>query len=156
MERRANRVGVMLMSVGMVLMASQGWADIVCLKSGRILEGEILEEAVTYVRIKTEKTVYRIPRKLMMDPSDFEKLPLGRIVQRKDVVVFVAPWCHHCHRLEQFLKTNRIVYRRMDIETDRQAKQEFSVLKGKSLPVVLIDGQVIQGYHPEQILMVIR
>jgi glutaredoxin len=154
--KRMTGAALASLILGLVLETSQGWADIVCLKSGRVLEGEMLEEAETYIRIKTQETVYRIPRKLMMDSGDFEHVPLGRIVQRKDVVVFVASWCHHCHRLEQFLTTNRITYRRMDIERDQQAKQEFSVLKNKSLPVVLIEGEIIQGYHPERILAVIR
>lgn len=68
------------------------------------------------------------------------------------VEIFVTSWCPHCKELENFLDSEKIAYKRYDIERDAKGKQIHDSLGGGGVPVVRIGGkQVIQGFSPQAI-----
>lgn len=68
------------------------------------------------------------------------------------VEVFVTDWCPYCQRLEAFLKQNKVVYQRKNIEQSAEFRAEHEALGGGGIPVTRINGsQVIRGFRPEAI-----
>jgi mycoredoxin len=64
------------------------------------------------------------------------------------VVLYATDWCGYCKKTRQFFKDNNIDYVEFDIEKSAEGKQEYNQLKGKGIPLVVINGKVIRGYNP--------
>lgn len=68
------------------------------------------------------------------------------------VRLFVTPACPYCFTLKGFLKENNIEFEEIDVSKDEKAKEEMIKKSGKmEVPVVEIDGQIIQGFDKEKI-----
>ncbi len=76
--------------------------------------------------------------------------------QDKKVEVFVTTWCPFCQKLENFLKNNRIDYKRYDVEKDAEGSRLFSELGIEGVPVTRIDSTLIQGYDREGIMAALQ
>ncbi len=70
----------------------------------------------------------------------------------KQVDIYVTSWCGYCRKLENFLKSKRISYKRHDIEKSSSARQAHLKLGGGGIPVVKIGSDIIRGYSPDAIL----
>jgi len=70
----------------------------------------------------------------------------------KSVDVYVTSWCGYCRKLEGFLKSNRIPYKRHDIEKSSSARRAHLKLGGGGIPVTKVGSEVIRGYNPDAIL----
>jgi len=68
------------------------------------------------------------------------------------VVLYATSWCGYCEKTRELLKHSDIEYLEYDIESSAQGKQEFDKLGGKGIPLVLINGRVVEGYDPNAIL----
>ena len=68
------------------------------------------------------------------------------------VEVFVTSWCPYCKKLEEHLRTEKIDYRRYDIESDPDGARIFGSIGGSGVPVTRVYGKyLIPGYDPESI-----
>jgi glutaredoxin len=67
----------------------------------------------------------------------------------KDVVIYTTSWCGWCRKTRQWLDAKGVSYVNKDIEDDPDAGAEMRELTGgdSGIPVVVIDGEVIQGYN---------
>ena len=63
-----------------------------------------------------------------------------------NIEVYVTSWCPYCRRLETFLKSNSIPYKRFDIEGSRDARQRYLELGGGGIPIIKIGSDVIRGF----------
>ncbi|MDE1162597.1 MAG: glutaredoxin domain-containing protein [Acidobacteriaceae bacterium] len=68
-----------------------------------------------------------------------------------ELLVYSADWCRDCRVAKQFLDTNNIPYREIDIETTPGAADEVIAQTGKrGIPQFVIDGKWVQPYRPGQ------
>ncbi|HBG28482.1 MAG: hypothetical protein A2Y10_10720 [Planctomycetes bacterium GWF2_41_51] len=67
-------------------------------------------------------------------------------VQAK-IILYSAPWCGFCVKMEEYLKSNNIRFVKIDIDKVRSAKQEV-VTKSKQagIPVLDWNGEIIVGF----------
>lgn len=70
---------------------------------------------------------------------------------RGDVVIYTAPWCGWCRKALAWLDANGVDYENKNIEANPAYRDELVSKTGRaSIPVVEIDGQIVQGYSPGQ------
>jgi mycoredoxin len=65
-----------------------------------------------------------------------------------EVVLYATDWCGYCRKTREFFKENNIAYTEYDIEKSAEAKSNYDQLNGRGIPVVVINGKVIDGYNP--------
>lgn len=68
-----------------------------------------------------------------------------------DLVIYSAPWCGDCRRLERWLRTESLSFPKVDIESDPKAADRLERETGKrAIPFVLVNGKDwVPGYHKE-------
>lgn len=64
------------------------------------------------------------------------------------VVLYATEWCGYCKKTREFFKDNNIAFIEFDVEKSKEGKKEYNQLKGKGVPLVVINGKVIRGYNP--------
>jgi len=68
------------------------------------------------------------------------------------VVLYATSWCGYCTKARKLFKENDIEYFEYDVEKSDEGREQFKRLGGKGVPLILIDGEVLKGFDPEQIL----
>lgn len=78
----------------------------------------------------------------MPDPQELRGL---------DLVIYSAPWCSDCRRLDRWLEAQGLAFPVVDIEADPEAAERLERETGKrAIPFVLVNGRRwIPGYHRE-------
>jgi mycoredoxin len=69
-----------------------------------------------------------------------------------EVVLYATAWCGYCKKTRALLKKHGIAYTEYDIEKSAQGREEYDQLNGKGVPLLVINGKVVRGYDPNQIL----
>lgn len=70
---------------------------------------------------------------------------------RSHVVLYSATWCVNCQKTKALLDNQMVAYVVFDIDKSQQAHAEFKSLGCRRVPVVIINGIVVQGYDPQKI-----
>jgi len=66
-----------------------------------------------------------------------------------EITVFSTSWCGWCRKTIAWLDDQDIQYTNKDIEADTDHRDEIVRLSGgTSVPVVVIDGEVVRGFNP--------
>ena len=69
-----------------------------------------------------------------------------------EVVLFATSWCGYCAKTRKFLAERGIPYTEYDIERSEEGKQRYQALGVSGVPVLLVNGNLVRGYSPAQIL----
>ncbi len=78
-----------------------------------------------------------------------EITPLVQRLGKKDkVVLYSAEWCGYCKKAKQHFTKNNISYVAYDVEKNRLGKREFKLLRGKSVPIIIIGNKRMNGFSP--------
>lgn len=73
-------------------------------------------------------------------------------MSQKRVVVFSTPTCSWCRKVEQYLKTKEIKFKKVDVSRDQNAANEMVRVSGQSgVPVILIGSRPIVGFDRAKI-----
>jgi len=65
----------------------------------------------------------------------------------REVRVYSTPTCPWCKKVKQLLDENNVVYKNLDVASDKAAREEMLGKTGQiAVPVVDIDGEVVVGY----------
>ena len=63
------------------------------------------------------------------------------------VELYVTSWCPYCYKAKSFFRSKGIGFTEYNIEKDKAAAQRMlSLTKSRAVPLVIINGQMIQGY----------
>lgn len=63
------------------------------------------------------------------------------------IILYSAPWCGFCVKMEQYLDSKKIRYVKIDIDKVRTAKQELIAKTGRvAIPVLDWNGELITGF----------
>lgn len=71
------------------------------------------------------------------------------------VILYATSWCPYCAKTRKLLQDNNIDYFEYDIEKSEEGRAEYTKLGGNGVPVLLIKGQVINGFNPSKILALV-
>jgi len=64
-----------------------------------------------------------------------------------NVTVYSTPTCPWCHKTKEWLKTNNISFKNVDVSADKKAAEEMIEKSGQmGVPVTDINGTIITGY----------
>ncbi|MEZ0288288.1 MAG: glutaredoxin family protein [Methylophilus sp.] len=77
--------------------------------------------------------------------------PLPDFGQGK-VTLYATDWCPYCEKTRKLLEQEHIPYREYNIETSEEGRSQYQRLAGKGVPVLLVDGEVVRGYHEKTIV----
>jgi len=73
--------------------------------------------------------------------------PLVERLGKKDkVVMYTATWCGICKQAKKHFIKNNIPYVTYDVENSRVGKIDFKLLKGKSVPIIIVDNKRMNGF----------
>jgi glutaredoxin len=72
--------------------------------------------------------------------------PIIQTVKHNDVILYATSWCGYCKKTREFLAENNIQYTEYDVEASEQGRRKFAVLNAKGVPVLDIQGTIIDGY----------
>ena len=72
------------------------------------------------------------------------------------VVLYATSWCGYCEKTRKLFKQYNIQYLEYDIENSIEGKREFDQLGAKGIPLVLINGRVVEGYAPKAVLELLK
>ncbi len=67
------------------------------------------------------------------------------------VVLYATDWCPYCEKTRALLNAKGIPFKEMNIETSDEARSQYQRLAGEGVPVLLVAGEVVRGYHPQRI-----
>lgn len=65
-----------------------------------------------------------------------------------EVILYSTSWCPSCKKTRAYLKQQGIPYVEFDIEKSSVAYKEHKSLGGRGVPLLLVNGILIQGYDP--------
>lgn len=70
----------------------------------------------------------------------------------ENVRLFIKPFCGWCHEAIDWLDERGITYEKLDVTTDRAARQEMLELTGQTLaPCIEVDGEVLADFDTDQL-----
>lgn len=68
------------------------------------------------------------------------------------VVLYATDWCGYCKATRRFLDQKGIPFKEYDIEKDADARKAYQALGGGGIPILDVNGTLIRGYQPDEIL----
>lgn len=72
------------------------------------------------------------------------------------VVLYATDWCPYCEKTRALLAAKGIPYQEMNIETSAEARSQYQRLAANGVPVLLVAGEVVRGYHQQKMETVLE
>ncbi|WP_017904187.1 glutaredoxin family protein [Pseudomonas asplenii] len=72
------------------------------------------------------------------------------------VVLYATDWCGYCKATRRFLDQKGIAFKEFDIEKDAEARKAYQALGGGGIPILDVNGTLIRGYRPDDILAALK
>ncbi|MDI6888375.1 MAG: glutaredoxin domain-containing protein [Methanocellales archaeon] len=69
-----------------------------------------------------------------------------------DITIYTTPTCPFCHRLKDFLTTNKIQFKEVDVSKSQEAAEQLIEKSGQiGVPVIEIDGETIVDFDVQKL-----
>ena len=73
-------------------------------------------------------------------------------VKRKQIRLFIKPYCGWCHKAVGWLDEHGVAYEKVDVIADETAYDEMIRLSGQDLaPVLDVEGKILADFGPDQL-----
>ena len=73
-------------------------------------------------------------------------------VKRKQIRLFIKPYCGWCHKAVGWLDEHGVAYEKVDVIADETAYDEMIRLYGQDLvPVLDVEGKILADFGPDQL-----
>ncbi len=70
----------------------------------------------------------------------------------KKVVIYSTPTCPYCKRAKEYFSRKGFSYTDIDVAQDREKAKEMTEKSGQmSVPVIIIDGEIVVGFNQVQL-----
>ncbi|MDK2919649.1 MAG: hypothetical protein PWQ37_2382 [Candidatus Petromonas sp.] len=69
----------------------------------------------------------------------------------KDVIVYSSDSCIYCKDAKSYLESKGIDFKEKNVSTDMIARKELISQGFMGVPVIIIDGEIIQGFDKDRI-----
>lgn len=79
-----------------------------------------------------------------------------RNVAEGAVILYATDWCGYCRQTRTFLADKGIPYTEFDIEKSEEGRRQYDALGVRGVPVLNVNGKIIKGYDPKEILAALR
>lgn len=73
-----------------------------------------------------------------------------------NVVLYATDWCGYCKQTKRFLDSKGIAFKEFDIEKDAEARKAYEALGGRGIPLIDVNGTLIRGFDPDEILAALK
>jgi glutaredoxin-like YruB-family protein len=73
-----------------------------------------------------------------------------------NVVLYTTDWCGYCKQTKRFLDSKGIAFKEFDIEKDAEARKAYEALGGRGIPLIDVNGTLIRGFDPDEILAALK
>ncbi|CAI8940984.1 glutaredoxin family protein [Pseudomonas sp. MG-9] len=73
-----------------------------------------------------------------------------------NVVLYATDWCGYCKQTKRFLDSKGIAFKEFDIEKDAEARKVYEALGGRGIPLIDVNGTLIRGFDPDEILAALK
>ena len=73
-----------------------------------------------------------------------------------NVVLYATDWCGYCKQTRRFLDSKGIPYTEYDIEKSAEGRKAYEALGGRGIPLIDVNGTLIRGFSPEEILAALK
>ena len=75
---------------------------------------------------------------------------------KRDIVMYTTVWCPYCEKARQYLRAENIPFTEYDVETNAKGKRDYAALGASGVPIILIDGERMNGFSRERFDQVYR
>jgi len=72
------------------------------------------------------------------------------------VVLYTTDWCGYCKQTKRFLDQKGIPFKEFDIEKNAEARKAYEALGGRGIPLIDVNGTLIRGFDPDDILAALK
>ena len=72
------------------------------------------------------------------------------------VVLYATDWCGYCKQTKRFLDQKGIAFKEFDIEKDTEARKAYEALGGRGIPLIDVNGTLVRGFDPDEILAALK
>ena len=72
------------------------------------------------------------------------------------VVLYATEWCGYCKQTRRFLDSKGIAYQEYDIEKSEEGRKAYEALGGRGIPLIDVNGTLIRGFAPDDILAALK
>jgi glutaredoxin len=76
--------------------------------------------------------------------------------EQPEVVLFGTSWCALCKKSRWFLEDNDIAYCEYDIEQSTAGAARYQQLGGRTIPLIMIGSQRVEGFNKKNIAVALR
>ena len=66
------------------------------------------------------------------------------------VVMYSAEWCGICKQARRHFQKEGIPFKEWDVEKSSKGRNDFRALRGRAVPIILVDGKRINGFSKKQ------
>jgi len=67
------------------------------------------------------------------------------------ITLYSTAKCAHCRQLKQWLVQHKLRFQEFDIQRSQRAFKEFSRLGARGVPVLLVNGQRLDGFDAKRL-----
>ena len=72
------------------------------------------------------------------------------------VVLYATQWCGYCKQARRFLDSKGIPFKEYDIEKSEEGRKAYEALGGRGSPMIDVNGTLIRGFAPDEILAALK
>jgi glutaredoxin 3 len=62
-----------------------------------------------------------------------------------DVIIYLTAWCPYCVKAKRLLDSKNVEYTEIDVSEPAVREKMVALTKGRTVPQILIDNQVVGG-----------
>jgi glutaredoxin 3 len=62
-----------------------------------------------------------------------------------EVIIYLTAWCPYCVKAKRLLDSKKVEYTEIDVSEPAVREKMVALTKGRTVPQILIDGQVVGG-----------
>jgi glutaredoxin len=77
-------------------------------------------------------------------------------VDKRPVRMLSTTWCGYCKRARAYLSGKGIAFEDLDVEKSGAGRQEYTALRGRGVPIILVGDQRMDGYDPSVLDRMLR
>lgn len=74
----------------------------------------------------------------------------------KHVRLYGTQWCGYCRQAREYLNSRRIPFDDIDIDASDRGREQFAMLGGKGVPLILVGRQRLDGYDKTRLEGMLR
>ncbi|MGV8916217.1 MAG: glutaredoxin family protein [Pseudomonas sp.] len=79
-----------------------------------------------------------------------------QVASQAKVTLYATDWCGYCKQTRRFLDSKGIPYTEFDIEKSAEGRKAYEALGGRGIPMIVVNGKLIRGFSPDEILAALK